>query len=1820
VTTPGSSTYDVLYRATADFGNLRREAESAKMSLRELQAQEAEMNRASVEGSQRQSLERGRATQKVNEERDAVSRLALAVKAYSDQVRNVPGRTTTEAAFTDDQARSSLEKYKALLDEVTNTVRTDASFEGSAATSSLEAYRANLMSLPSEVRTNLGVDVDDASLASANAKIDYVARDRTARVKLEEDGGGAGGGFLRRLLGSSGGGSSGDGFSLSSLAKMPTMLTAIAALGPALIPLASGLLPLIGEIGTSFAGAGAGALSFGAMAKTALTEAGTNTQQLEKLQTAVEQATTAKSRATAQQRLADFKDSLTKQQLAFSETAGTIEKKWKDTSSRIAIPALVPWLDVVKRLLKEIDPLVQPVAAEFENWGKLLDQYFKSPQGNARIKDLLTELGHFSAIQLHAIITFFVDVAAAVGNLGRYAAQYGVDFGAFGVHLTRWGEAFKQWSESKEAREDVGKFLEWVHRNGAQVAAFFGNLGGALAKVAPGLTTAGALELRALTDFLGLIGHLPPSIATHVTELALAFVAFAKPIGLIAQHAPSVLNLLSKIPGFGFLKQATAAEGMQAAGDTMLTAAGEMQRAADTMVGAGARGGAAGAEGAAAGAASGGRGRALLLGAGGTAIVATIVGQVLGALAPQATRQQTRNYERQTPGAVQAPLDFVFGGHQQAANVSGFLQQSLGANDKNSPFRNGGPWDPEVWFRKIEHFFTVSVPHFFMQGVPGLWSSWYESFMQNFGSPVARFFTKTLPGDAGDVARFWHDVWFSAWHWFDFTLVQPVTGFFTRTLPRVVGDVGKFWHDLWFDAWHWFDSHLVQPVVDFFETRVLAALDQEAKGWHDLWFGAWHWFDSRIIQPVLDFFTTKVLAALDQEAKGWHDLWFGAWHWFDSRVIQPMQNFFTKTVPDWLGQVAKFWHDLWFSAWRWFDNRIVQPVHDFFTSSVPHAFGQVGSAWHDLWAGAWRWLDSHIVQPFTNFWTHTVPGIFGTVSDQFRSRIINPVHTWLTALPSMLGNAFKTGLNWVIGNVINQVIRWVNKIPLIPNIPLVPQLAKGGVLAGVGTAQDVANGGFIPGYAPGQDTRIALVSPGEGVLVPEAVRGIGGPATIHALNRKYGGHRGAGYAAGGIVDDVPRFQLGGILGGIEHGIASAADMVTGWFDKGLKFIGDAFWNTTIQPAISHATGPREPDNFVGNALYSIASGMHGRFDQMFEAMDKKYGGSGSSIVEFAKKYVGKVPYVWGGTTPAGWDCSGMTGWDYRHFGYNPPRTSQQQQMWAQASGDQPGALVFFYGRNGTASHVGISMGNGLYIGADSPAIGTAIRSSASNTGFGVPPGGFTKGPGNAAPGAPAGGGTWVELGRAMAAQRGWTGQEWNDLYALWQRESGWNPNAQNPHSGAAGIPQDITGNFHGGGRGQIQWGLDYIAGRYGDPAGAWAHENRFGWYGLGGVVPYFQDGGVVTTLGHSGQPFRSSGVHFVNTTPPPRHSRSGASPAGDPTADPSIIQRWNAIRASLRADEAHERAQFTRTMNHTGAVGATPRVHAPHHKHKLTHKQEVAQQHRLARLQKRLDEQHRAQVKQRQAGIDQMNRYQSQLVADFDALYGTSTTGDRDPAHLDVPTLADKTKDLVDRYLHALRHNKDTRWVRQAHDTSGHLAGTRKKHNFHWVPGRQDLSWRHLDSQLSEIDKDLPEMKRLWNRIWGPGGVKSPTRFPRTPHAGVLAVPPLRAEPQPSMPSIWSLLGASPVAAEAFAGGGMVLPEFSFLPTAAPLSYALGGYVEDAIGRIAANPPARGVSDAAASVAGGITTGDITINNPVREPAGDSLTRSLNRLSFMAGR
>jgi hypothetical protein len=87
--------------------------------------------------------------------------------------------------------------------------------------------------------------------------------------------------------------------------------------------------------------------------------------------------------------------------------------------------------------------------------------------------------------------------------------------------------------------------------------------------------------------------------------------------------------------------------------------------------------------------------------------------------------------------------------------------------------------------------------------------------------------------------------------------------------------------------------------------------------------------------------------------------------------------------------------------------------------------------------------------------------------------------------------------------------------------------------------------------------------------------------------------------------------------------------------------------------------------------------------------------------------------------------------------------------------------------------------------------------------------------------------------KVMQQKYGWDASELNALIELWNRESNWNPEADNPTSSAAGIAQKMT-SIHGPieptAEGQINWGLEYIAGRYGSPSAALQWHNRNNWY------------------------------------------------------------------------------------------------------------------------------------------------------------------------------------------------------------------------------------------------------------------------------------------------------------------------------------------------------------------------------------------------------
>ena len=101
-------------------------------------------------------------------------------------------------------------------------------------------------------------------------------------------------------------------------------------------------------------------------------------------------------------------------------------------------------------------------------------------------------------------------------------------------------------------------------------------------------------------------------------------------------------------------------------------------------------------------------------------------------------------------------------------------------------------------------------------------------------------------------------------------------------------------------------------------------------------------------------------------------------------------------------------------------------------------------------------------------------------------------------------------------------------------------------------------------------------------------------------------------------------------------------------------------------------------------------------------------GDPSSVAGYAASFVGLVPYVWGGTTPAGWDCSGFTQYVYAQFGVSLPHYSGSQAncgMYVDSLANaQPGDLL----ANGT--HAAIYIGGGMVVNALNPYQGTQICS------------------------------------------------------------------------------------------------------------------------------------------------------------------------------------------------------------------------------------------------------------------------------------------------------------------------------------------------------------------------------------------------------------------------------------------------------------------------------------------------------------------------------
>lgn len=246
--------------------------------------------------------------------------------------------------------------------------------------------------------------------------------------------------------------------------------------------------------------------------------------------------------------------------------------------------------------------------------------------------------------------------------------------------------------------------------------------------------------------------------------------------------------------------------------------------------------------------------------------------------------------------------------------------------------------------------------------------------------------------------------------------------------------------------------------------------------------------------------------------------------------------------------------------------------------------------------------------------------------------------------------------------------------------------------------------------------------------------------------------------------------------------------------------------------------------------------------------------SAETVVGWAERQLGK-PYQWAAAGPGSFDCSGLTMDALAQAGIAVTHNANAQ--WQQTRANPVpanrlavGDLVFFAGSDGTLTapgHVGIYVGDGEII--DAPFTGAKVRldpltriggyvGATNPFAFGatapIPPGGI---PAGGIPAGPAIVNPYQGFARTLA-NSAWGPGQFGYLNLLWERESGWNPAAANPVSGAFGIPQALPAmkmaaagpDWATNPYTQIIWGIGYIRAAYGTPRAAWAHELAYGWY------------------------------------------------------------------------------------------------------------------------------------------------------------------------------------------------------------------------------------------------------------------------------------------------------------------------------------------------------------------------------------------------------
>ncbi|MDO4919949.1 phage tail tape measure protein [Kocuria sp.] len=325
------------------------------------------------------------------------------------------------------------------------------------------------------------------------------------------------------------------------------------------------------------------------------------------------------------------------------------------------------------------------------------------------------------------------------------------------------------------------------------------------------------------------------------------------------------------------------------------------------------------------------------------------------------------------------------------------------------------------------------------------------------------------------------------WLWVN--IIQPVWNGILMFLTVVVAAVVTI-----FQGIVWIVRNVLGPVFSWLYANIILPVWNAIRAAIG---AAWAFIRDSIFGPLMGFIRGPLTAAWMWIRNIVAQVWgairgavSAAWGWIRDAVLNPLIGFVRGALTNawtWLRNiVTQVWNAIRgtiSAVWGWIRNNILSPAMNFLRG----AFGPVWSwlrdhikgTWENMRLGisiGWNWIRDHVFAPFR--------GGLDLLKSAFTRTKDGIKNAW-----DRLKAAVKEPISFVVNSVVN---------PFLDNYNKVNDFWKGDDIA---TIKGFARGGVLPGYqSRKRDDVLTPMRSGEGVLVPEVVKGIGGAGTINALN------------------------------------------------------------------------------------------------------------------------------------------------------------------------------------------------------------------------------------------------------------------------------------------------------------------------------------------------------------------------------------------------------------------------------------------------------------------------------------------------------------------------------------------------------------------------------------------------------------------------------------------------------------------------------------------------------------------------------------------------